>query len=360
MSHRLPSSSAKPLHLGSASRALWASVAVELGVAIAVGLGWFGIPTALAFHAGVSLLLLRWAWQVRRQAVGRWAVPIAVATTVFGPFGAAGTLLTLAIVFSTSASARTFEEWYADLFPEDVPDPTEEACDRLAAGRDLMPETAAIDSYWDVLAHGRIEQQLTAVALMSRHYCPAFAPVLLHALHRGAPSVRVQAASAVAHVEEMANQRLARLTANLDSGQDEFVAWLALARHHDDYAHCGLLDGERERQSRLKALSAYHRCLGLRPEDQTVMTLLARCLLRNGDVVGAVELLEGQPVTGDGVWRGHFWYGECLFRLHRLNDLDSVMAEMPVPANADEQLPAALPLVQAMWGARPKVEELPA
>ena len=95
----------------------------------------------------------------------------------------------------------------------------------------------------------------------------------------------------------------------------------ALARHHDDYAHTGVLDPLRERRSRAVALRSYLKYLRLTPNDAECRLAAARLLYHRGRYGIAATWIE--QCIRDGIFTINMapWYMDCLYKLRRYAEL---------------------------------------
>jgi len=305
---------------------------------------WAGVAAA---HVLLTATVAAWAWQAHRRRKVRIAALLVIAIGLLGPFGAIGAALCLVIKARLKTSEVGLDEWYRSLFLTSEHAPAEDAYRQIVSGRDRTAEAARIEPFVEALTHGTVDQQLAAVALMSRRYRPAFAPAMLQALHAGVPAVRIQAASAIAAMEDRMNQRGLELDAAVRADPHSLEARLALARHHDDHAETGLLDGERARHIRARAADAYRACLELAPEDDRAAVELARILLDLGEAATAAALLERRLDAPHQPGPRRLLFAECLFRLNRLEELDELLATDPAPS-----------AIAAGWTSQPRPEEV--
>ncbi|WP_448204813.1 tetratricopeptide repeat protein [Azospirillum sp. sgz302134] len=323
---------------------------VEMG-AVAVALGWLPVPYAavwaLAGHLAVVAALALWVrGRVRRGLDMRLAGLLLVTTPFLGALGPGCTLLTTVLHAVFHRYASGFQEWYLSLFPESQMEPAQELYELIVSGRESS-HLAAAESFTDVMSVGSPQQKQAVIALVARHFRPAFTPALKAGLADSDPSVRVQAATATARVEHEFNERWLALDHAAQADPQDVNACLALARHLDDYAFCGLLDTNREQEIRDKARDGYRRCLELVPDDDEVRHDLGRLLLRCGQVEGAASTLE-PLVERTADRRILFWYAESLFRLGRYGDLRALSVHR-ADLLGGEELPDALKGVLALW-----------
>lgn len=307
-----------------------------------------GIYGAAAAHLLTLTALALWVRsRARRELDLRLAGLLLVTTPFLGPLGPGCTLMTTALHAVFHRYATGFQEWYLSLFPESQMEPAQELYELIVSGRETA-HLAAGESFTDVMSVGSPPQKQAVIALVARHFRPAFTPALKAGLADADPSVRVQAATATARVEHEFNERWQSLDRAAQTDPQDVATRYALSRHLDDYAFCGLLDSNREQEIRDKALDGYRRCLELAPDDDAIRHDLGRLLLRCGLVKEAAETLE--PLIDHAADRRIlFWYAESLFRLHRYADLRNLSHRRPDLLGDDSELPDALKSVVALW-----------
>jgi polysaccharide biosynthesis protein PelE len=281
-------------------------------------------PVALVFagHLAVVALLAGVAFAHRR--VGGRSTPLlillAITTAMFGPLGAAGSLLVFVLRLVFPADAEGFEAWYRALFPEDEVE--EER--RLASLLDRVAGQegeVSIGPLFDILSHGTRAQKQIAIAVMTRGFNPVFAPALRMALRDADNAIRVQAATSMTTIENNFMKRAAALDKAARAAPDSPEALKAVAQFNDDYAATGLLDPLRERRSRRTALDTYLKYLKLVPGDGPARLAVARLLIRRKRYGVAAAVLE--RCRHDGLFTPNMasWYMECLFHLRRYPEL---------------------------------------
>src|SRR6185436_344770 len=122
-------------------------------------------------------------------------------------------------------------------------------------------DTSSVAPFSDILFFGTLAQKQELISLMSRSFQPAFAPVLRAALDDANNAIRVQAASAITLIEDDFMRRSLSLASSVREKPGDPELLLKQARLHDDYARSGILDRDRERDSRKKALETYREYL---------------------------------------------------------------------------------------------------
>lgn len=327
------------------------TLASESGLAVVASGSVAGPATvlvALAGHLGVSALLVIWLLTRRKRDLDlRLPGLLTVSTPVLGPAGAAAVLFSSLCHVVFRRHATGFHDWYLSLFPENETVPAQELFELIVSGRE-QAHVAASESFTDVMTVGSPVQKQAVIALVSRHFRPAFTPALKLGLADSDPSVRVQAATATARVEHEFNERWLALDEAVRENSDDPVRRAALARHLDEYAFCGLLDTNREAELREKALAGYRRALDLAPGDGTLRHDLGRLLLRLGHVEEAERILA--PLITVRPERGVLvWYAECLFKLGRFDALRGLCRDHAQVMGGGSAAPDALGSVVQLW-----------
>jgi tetratricopeptide (TPR) repeat protein len=291
-----------------------------------------------AAHAASVVGAVEWARRecdVRRARV-LWLV--AVAHAALGPVGSAGAMLANALGVYFDRHATPVDEWRRTLFPEAVEDPDA----KLWALVDLRntDRPTAIAPFVDVIEHGALAQKQAVVALIAKHFRPAFAPALRRALQDPQNAVRVQAATAVSLIEAAATSDALTLERQRRERPDDPSVLLQLARHEDSYAFTGLLDPNREQESRGRAIEAYRAYLTQCPDDTTALHELGRLCARLGRHAEALSCFE-EVVAHDDSPTARLWIMECLFHLQRFGELRQRARESAALLSGK---PGALPL----------------
>ena len=279
-------------------------------------------PTFAIHGAIVALLAGAAAAHYRRTRRGDPAlILLSFATAFLGPVGAAGSLLTAALYLASYRTATLFSEWYRALFPEDEELAGRALDERLVALDARGVDRGGVTPFMAVLSYGTRQQQQQAITLMTRKFHPAFAPALRQALRHPDNAVRVQAATAVATIEDEFLRQANALedAAGKDAGNPKGL--LAMAVHYDNYSHTGLLDAQREQRSRNSALKAYLDYLRTVPQDVVVRLAIGRLLLRSGRFDQTGEWFA--QCIKEGQWSAQMipWYMESLYRLGRLEEV---------------------------------------
>ncbi|MBF0108365.1 MAG: cyclic nucleotide-binding domain-containing protein [Magnetococcales bacterium] len=302
-----------------------------LEMALLWGMFWeFGldplkIPVHLmGLHALLVSLLVLWAWRRDRESDTPclngffYLLPVAVGTMGF--VGILGVLLALGLFLEYRKTATSFEEWYASLFPADSINAAMELMSRLEHQGEGA--NAALTPFMDILSYGSREQKQTMIARMTRQFKPAFAPVLREAVNNPDNSVRVQAATAISHVENRFMKDAMHLEREREKHPRDWNVLSKVARHYDDFAFTGLLDAIREGENRRKAIASYRECLTLRPDDLGIATALGRTLVRSGALPEAADFFASVLDRGQVSHQLVTWAMETLYKLNRFDELN--------------------------------------
>ena len=193
--------------------------------------------------------------------------------------------------------------------------------ERLSALATKGGDSGGVTPFMAVLSYGTRLQQQQAITLMTRQFYPAFAPALRQALRHPDNAVRVQAATAVATIEDDFLRQANALEDEAAAAPGDPKGLLAMATHYDDYSHTGLLDAQREQRSRDSALKAYLDYLRVMPQDVVVRLAIGRLLLRGGRYDKTAEWFA--LCIEEDQWTPQMipWYMEGLYRLGRLEDV---------------------------------------
>ena len=275
---------------------------------------------ALGSHLALAGALTFWANRAIKQSDDiRLPLFAALSIGALGPLGAAGVLLTLALTARYMRHAVPFEEWYNSLFPDTREAENRKVVNQIAETRSGDP--AAITAFSDVLSFGSFEQKQDLIALISRHFRPAFGPVLKRALNDEHSAIRVQAATAMSKLENAILEQTIKLRGRFRSRPDDTEALRALAQHYDECLFCGILDTKREEELLGEALSLYQECLVRDPGDLAARLAAGRLLLRTKRYREAAEQLCELSDRDAGNPQATLWYMESLFRLGQFEEI---------------------------------------
>jgi len=292
--------------------------------------GW-SAPAIVGLHlamlAPISVWILRSSWRSDRHAV-----LLLVSTGAFGPLGAAGVLLAMALEWYHARRATSIEQWHEMLFPPLGVDTQGELWRRIGQRASDRAGDPHVTPFLDVLSFGSVQQRQAVVAIIAQHFRPAFAAALKAALRDEHNVIRVQAATVIARLEQEFLERTLELEAAVQRTPDDPDAILALASQCDEQAFAGLLDATREEACRAEAVEGYIRYLELQPDDQAVDLRLARLQFRRGSFAEAEPRLRRLADAGHASAR--LWLMETLYAQRRFLDLRSVATRFGDPSAA--------------------------
>ncbi len=250
-----------------------------------------------------------------------------IATATMAAPGAWGAVIAGLALMVFRRRSTPFEEWYASLFPTEAEGRALALYRRLEAGQEGAAASSSLTAFVDILRLGTPEQKEAVVTILARNFRPAFAPALRLALQDEVPSVRVQAATAAAGIENDFLARSIELRHEIEARPDDVDAHVRLASFYDDYSYSGMLDPLREEENRKLALDHYREALKRRPGDLTLEAAVGRCLVRSGDLARAERWIARSLRRGLDD-RGLFvWYLDCLFALKRFDELRKLIAD---------------------------------
>jgi polysaccharide biosynthesis protein PelE len=275
---------------------------------------------ALTAHTGVSLVVALWTgFAPNARKDPRLPLLTAISTAALGPLGAVGSLLTLLLARRYMRRALAFDEWYRSL----LPDTSEAENSRIlnqATAREGS-ENEALASFADVLSFGSLSQKQDLIALIGRHFQPAFGAVLKRALSDDHSAIRVQAATAMSRIENSLLERTIELTSQVRANPNNTAALRALAQHYDQSLFCGILDVRREEELIEDALAVYRECLAHEPDDSSTRLAAGRLLLRSRRFEEAAESFAQTAHSGSGSPQTALWRMESLFQLGRFGEI---------------------------------------
>ncbi len=247
---------------------------------------------AVIMHVMALVAVMACAYWSRREGgdFRLWAF-LALMVIVAGPAGALSGFLAGGFYAFQARASVAFAEWFAAMFPEERARESGKLYERIVFGLDDMPEVRDVEPFRDVMRYGSFQQKQDVLVKISRYFRPEFAPVLLQALRDKDTAIRVQAAGAIADIEREYLQRTIELERQVAKHQN-IEMMLKFAALCNEYAHSGILDAEREQQSREKAITNYRRCLRLRADDIATRCALGMLYLRNNESIRAAKELE--------------------------------------------------------------------
>lgn len=281
------------------------------------------VEWAATGHVIVVSVLCLWIFLCSRaQRDLRIPMLLTITTAVMGPFGALGSLCVLSLLPLYRRRAKSFEEWHSSLFPADIRSSTEALVEHITrTNQDQETGQPEVTPFIDVLTSGSSDQKLAMLSLIVKHFRPTLAPALRMALNDPSNTIRVQAATAMALIEEEFMKRTLGIELAALTRPDHPETLKTLARHYDNYARTGILDEERERDNQQKALQAFRKYLGINPDDKDARLAVGRILLKSRSFAEASEWFERCLQDGFNTSEIILGYMESLFYVGRFRDL---------------------------------------
>ena len=317
--------------------------AVELSGLVALVTGRWHPGGAMLAHGGVVLALAAWCALPSCRKDLRLPLLLILATCFLGPIGSVGTLVAGVTARLYARSATPFEEWYASLFPD-----VERAPRLPQAAVSGDSERGSVAPFGDILSFGQLSQKQELLTLIASDFRPEFAHVLHMALNDANNAVRVQAATAIARIEEEFLQRRMRMSAAVrESPLDPSRVW-SLATLLDEYASAGIMDRERAAAARDEAVGAYVDYLQLGGND-AAQQAIGRLRLRAGDYAGAARWLEQRGDAGSARPESRLVYMEALFELGRFDELRDYAATHAQDLLLSDGLPLEARETAKLW-----------
>jgi hypothetical protein len=300
-------------------------------------------------HATVCLLLLFWcrrtAQRIRRSQLA-WLLCVFTAAT--GLAGPAVALFAAGFLSVYHRDTFDFQAWYDSLFPVDTASHVTQLYETLLRRR-AQSGANAVESFSDIMAAGNSARKRLAIGLLMRHFRPVFAPALRVALTDSDPSVRTQAATAVATIEGRFLENAQRLAREAEARPDSFARRFALARHYDDYAFTGLLDSDRERDNRLQALESYNAAMAIDPNEPGVWLAIGRLKVRERSYAEAIAWFEAAETKRLMTADMALWQIDALFRSGRYADLRRAIAHHRPLFEDKARQPPQVPGILNLW-----------
>jgi polysaccharide biosynthesis protein PelE len=282
-----------------------------------------------------------------------WSVFLAISTFALSMPGALAALAGFLFYQLNARNSRPFSEWYAELFPEQSLGLDERIYDELLLTAAQHEDPAKVTPFTDVIAFGTKEEKELAINMMRRYFEAPFAPILKMALDDPNNSVRIQAATAITHLES----RFADETVLFENSVEERPTPRAvsdLARHLDRYAFSGLLDLERSLRMRTRALEVYRRYLRAVPDSLQIHVAIGRLLLRSGESVEARACLLAARTQWGSDPRLDAWLMEAHFACKDYAALREIARAALRVKSADSDTPIISEAVRLWAGAASK------
>jgi hypothetical protein len=282
----------------------------------------------------------------------RFLMILLITTATLSAFGAAGTVIGILLYGWHSRNALPFAEWFETMFPSRELRASEIVHDDIVIGRDESAKAYSVLPFLDVMHVGSDTQKREAISKMSMSFDPRFAPAFRKALTDDSNTIRVQAATAITRIENQFLERLMKLSELYQRLPSDPVVVLALAEHYDNYAFTGILDPDRERINRERALHYYLEYLSLMPRDEKARMAAGRVMLRNGEAVRAADWLRDCVQQGYRSDTLMVWYIESLYAAGRFSELRRLAADNLVSPEHFRAANPALAESLLLWSGR--------
>ncbi|MBM3548998.1 MAG: hypothetical protein FJX54_18815 [Alphaproteobacteria bacterium] len=304
-----------------------------------------------AIHVVISLVLFAWAkWIGRRIRRNQLAWYLFVATAGLGPIGPFAALATGLFLLAFHRDWFDFNAWYQSLFPTETRSRVTDLYESLLRRQRAQGGSkAGVESFADILSGSDSAKKRLAIGLLTRHFRPGFSLALKLALTDSDPSVRTQAATAVATIEGRFLARAQILQRKARERPKSFGRRYRLARHYDDYAFTGLLDTERERDNRIRALASYEEALKVKPRETGIWLAIGRLLVRERRYDAAASWFMVAEARGLLTPDMILWNLEALFRLGRYDKLREAIATHKDVFKTAKKLPPQVSDVIGLW-----------
>lgn len=279
-------------------------------------------------------------------------VPILMifSTVLMGPLGAFGCILVILLEAFYQHTAMSFEEWYASLFPEELEKYSEKLFETLQLIKDTGGDDAGLMPFMEILTFGTMQQKQMTIALMAKNYNPAFSFALKMATQDSQNAIRVQAASAIAMVENQFLNKAMNLEGELEKHAENKEILLHLGIHYDNYAFTGLLDEDRVNDCLHKSLAAYKAYLESNRDHLKAVLAVGRLLLKIKSAEESSQWYQAALMRGLDSVNLRFWYIESLYQLGNFKELRN-QAEIinTLQQNEDDEMTTTMKEIIKIW-----------
>lgn len=311
-----------------------------------------GLGHLFIIHAAICLLLSAWPLLT---AISRkdQKLPLLflMLTLTMGVFGAG--ICVAATLLSTLYSRKLPHEiripiytWLTD---------TTLSHETIASHDASHGEQDSLVPYMDIMILGTEKQKKAALDTITTHFSPEFTPVLMKAIQDRNNAIRMQAATILARLEQSFSRTVLALENTIQKrphSPKTTPLILKLAIHYEAYANAGIiLDKERERALRHKAILIYEHYLERVPHDTEALFRLSSLYLKNGKLDESHTILtktihSEQTLTTSQMWH----YMECLYYKRDFTTLRHVARACFPSLNPDD--PNCFQLIEMvrLWG----------
>jgi len=325
------------------------SVLHGLNLYLFIGSGmWPAIP--LIIHSALVLIafIITYANYKKGMDVEHMLL-MSIMATVTGVFGTIGALFGFGAGSFFRTDAEAFATTHAALFPGENPAAAKTISDAITDGMDSNIHPYTVMPFADIMRLGSEAQKRRALTKMTAQFSPRFAHAFALALGDASHSIRVQAATAVAHIERQFAHTLEQIELARTHDPKNANLTLALAKLYDNYAFSGILGEQLERLNRDRAIGTYQSYLKQHPHSTEARLAVGRLLLRNQQLSEAADWFRQALDRGMKPHNVVLWYFECLFRLGQFRELRRAVVEYGRSIAPQENLPAHVRHAVSLW-----------
>lgn len=195
---------------------------------------------------------------------------------ILGPIGIFSMTAATIIYILSRRNSSDFLAWLSALFPEYSGSKSEDIYEQIIYGEEHEKDEISVEPFADIMEYGTIEQRQLAVVRISQHFTPRFSPILLNALHDEENTVRVQAASAIAVIEDNFSRRYQEMAAEVKNAEVDTQTLFKFAFLCNEYANSGLVTEERSNTLRNGIINTAEKYLEKDTKNLSVKSLLAQ------------------------------------------------------------------------------------
>ncbi len=244
------------------------------------------INNSVLFFLHLSLaaifLILTFIKKNQMRDQGRYMIYFSLLFITMGVFGLLIGFITLVFYHLLNANTADFAEWIENLFPKTHEDKSDKLYEKIIFGQDEISDNISTEPFQDIMIYGTVRQKQLALVKMTRYFIPEFAPVILSALQDEDNCIRVQAAVAVAKLEDTFLKKYKMLEQRTFDNPESLVDLRSFADACNEYANSNLLDAERAKFVRQKIIQVYGKCIKFLPGDYEIRLFLAQIYLIDG------------------------------------------------------------------------------
>lgn len=239
-----------------------------------------------------------------------------------GPFGAFGLLVQALLLPLLERMAPPKNEWFKELFPEELKSSFTQIFERVEAGWDDYSKHSDAPSFIDIFRIGTGAEKQAILDLFISDFRPSYAQILLQALEDPLNSVRIQAATAVQKIESAFEEKMKSIVAKQEMNPNQVHFLLDLATYYEEFSSLGILEKNRERKNQELALHFYHEYLKHDPDNRSIYFSVARLLYHKEDFVLYLNWCQEYEKKFQTLPQLlETWAIEALYKLHRYEEI---------------------------------------